>query len=124
MEGSSVFLIDQNLLPFDFKIIELKTHIDTCRAIKTMIVRGAGAIGAAAGFAMAQAVLEAEEKNFKSCIEKAREAGKVRIEDPIILRIDGKKAKKDDLKIYHAGTDVYLTSSVDSKYISKVKEKN
>jgi putative RNA 2'-phosphotransferase len=56
-------------------------------------------------------------------IEKAIEAGKVRIEDPIILRIDGKKTKKDGLKIYHAGTDVYLTSSVDAKYISKVEEK-
>ncbi len=30
-----------------------------------MIVRGAGAIGAAAGFAMAQAAIEADEKLFK-----------------------------------------------------------
>jgi len=57
-------------------------------------------------------------------IEKAIEAGKVRIEDPIILKIDGKKAKKDGIKIYHAGTDVYLTESVDAKYISKVEEKD
>jgi len=62
--------------------------------------------------------------HLSGSIEKAKEAGKVRIEDPIILRIDGKSAKKDGLKIYHAGTDVYLTSSVDSKYISKVEKKN
>ena len=57
-------------------------------------------------------------------IEKAKEAGKVRIEDPIILRIDGKTAKKDGVKIYHPGTDVYITDSVDAKYISKVDEKD
>ena len=53
MEGSSVFMIEQNLLPFEFKIFESTNYIETCRAIKTMIVRGAGAIGAAAGFALA-----------------------------------------------------------------------
>jgi len=55
MEGSSVFMIDQNALPFEFKIFESKTYHETCHAIVTMITRGAGAIGAAAGFAMAQA---------------------------------------------------------------------
>ncbi|MFH1386419.1 MAG: S-methyl-5-thioribose-1-phosphate isomerase [bacterium] len=57
LEGSSVFLIEQNFLPFEFKIHESKTYKDTCDAIKTMLVRGAGAIGATAGFAMAQAFL-------------------------------------------------------------------
>lgn len=58
MEGPSVFMIDQNLLPFDFQVVELKSYRDTCVAIKTMVVRGAGAIGATAGFAMAQAFLQ------------------------------------------------------------------
>jgi S-methyl-5-thioribose-1-phosphate isomerase len=58
MKGASVFLIEQNLLPFKFKIYQAKSYRDTCFAIKTMMVRGAGAIGAAAGFAMAQAFLE------------------------------------------------------------------
>jgi len=61
--------------------------------------------------------------HLSGSLEKAMEAGKVRTDNPLILKIDGKKAKKDGLKIYHAGTDVYLTDSVDSKYISKVKEK-
>ena len=73
VKGRSVFLIDQTLLPFRFKIFEAKTHRDTCRAIQTMIVRGAGAIGAAAGFAMTQAVLEAPVGHFSSTIEKAKE---------------------------------------------------
>ncbi|MEF8879538.1 MAG: RNA 2'-phosphotransferase [Candidatus Thermoplasmatota archaeon] len=54
--------------------------------------------------------------------KKALEAGKVRTEDPLILRIDGKKAKKDGVKIYHAGRDVYLTDEVDAKYISKLED--
>jgi S-methyl-5-thioribose-1-phosphate isomerase len=62
MEGSSVFMIDQNALPFEFKIYEAKNYLDTCYAISTMITRGAGAIGAAAGFAMAQAFLEGSEE--------------------------------------------------------------
>ncbi|MBW2983979.1 S-methyl-5-thioribose-1-phosphate isomerase [Candidatus Woesearchaeota archaeon] len=73
VEGSSVFLIEQNLLPFEFKIYESKNHLDTCNAIKTMLVRGAGAIGATAGFAMAQAFLEgADIEKAKKDIEAAR----------------------------------------------------
>jgi methylthioribose-1-phosphate isomerase len=70
MEGSSVFMIEQNLLPFEFRIFESGDYLETCRAIRTMIVRGAGAIGAVAGFAMAQACLEAPagmEESFLSC---------------------------------------------------------
>lgn len=58
MEGSSVLMIDQNALPFDFKIYDAKTYRETCHTIRTMITRGAGAIGAAAGFSMAQAFIE------------------------------------------------------------------
>ncbi|MFH1121937.1 MAG: S-methyl-5-thioribose-1-phosphate isomerase [Bacteroidota bacterium] len=60
-EGESVYLIDQNLLPFSFSIRECKTWEDTCAAIRNMTVRGAGAIGAAAGFAMAQAFIASED---------------------------------------------------------------
>jgi S-methyl-5-thioribose-1-phosphate isomerase len=59
MEGSSVFMIDQTFLPFEFKIYEAKTWKESCFAIKSMITRGAGAIGVTAGFAMAQAYAEA-----------------------------------------------------------------
>ena len=50
-----VSMIDQNALPFSFEIYKARNYQDTCHAIVTMITRGAGAIGAAAGFAMAQA---------------------------------------------------------------------
>lgn len=58
MEGQEVHMIDQNLLPFSFEIKSFRTSEETCKAIEQMTVRGAGAIGAAAGFAMAQAFAE------------------------------------------------------------------
>jgi len=72
MEGSSVFMIDQNELPFDFKIIEVPKYKDTCNAIRNMTVRGAGAIGASAGFAMAQAILQAPREGRDEFISDAR----------------------------------------------------
>ncbi len=72
MEGTSVFMIQQNLLPFEFKVHECKTYWDTCIAITDMVVRGAGAIGAAAGFAMAQAFLTIGTKERLKMIREAR----------------------------------------------------
>jgi methylthioribose-1-phosphate isomerase len=73
MKGSSVFMIDQNLLPFEFRIAESSNYSATCQAIRNMKVRGAGAIGAAAGFAMAQACLEAgANKDRTVFLEAAR----------------------------------------------------
>ncbi len=69
MEEGIVCLIEQNLLPFKFSIFKAEDYKQTCFAIKTMIVRGAGAIGAAAGYAMAQAFLEDNSKDF---VENAR----------------------------------------------------
>jgi len=73
MEKTSVFLIDQNLLPFTFNVHESRSYRDTCAAIKSMMVRGAGAIGAASGFAMAQAFMSgADIKKAKKAIEATR----------------------------------------------------
>jgi len=73
MEMNSVFMIDQNQLPFKFRIHECRNHSATCEAIKNMIVRGAGAIGTAAGFALAQAFLEAPEKNQLEFVTVAKQ---------------------------------------------------
>ena len=72
MEGSVVYMIDQTRLPFDFVIFRAEDHKQCCEAIKTMITRGAGAIGATAGYAMAQAFLEAESVKDTSLVDKAR----------------------------------------------------
>lgn len=73
MEDQSVKMIDQNALPFIFRIHECLSYWDTCMAITDMTVRGAGAIGAAAAFAMAQAFLEAPETDTALFLQDARE---------------------------------------------------
>jgi methylthioribose-1-phosphate isomerase len=59
IEGRTVRMIDQLALPFRFEIFDSPDHASTARAIRDMVVRGAGAIGAAGAYGMAQAALEA-----------------------------------------------------------------
>lgn len=65
--------------------------------------------------------IDRKSVHLSGSIEKAIEAGKVRTEEPLILRIDGKKAREDGVQIYHAGKDVYITERIDAKYISKAE---
>ena len=51
---NSVLLIEQRLLPHQFKIVAMPDFRATARAIREMIVRGAGAIGATAAYGLAQ----------------------------------------------------------------------
>jgi len=67
--------------------------------------------------------VDRKKVHLSGSIEKAKEAGKVRTDEPLILEIDGKKAHKDGVKIYHAGKDVYISDGIDSKYISMKEDK-
>ena len=51
-----VHMIEQRKLPHEFAVVQFDTYRETGMAIREMVVRGAGAIGATAGMAMAQAV--------------------------------------------------------------------
>lgn len=73
MRDGIVSLIDQNLLPFEFEIIECNTYLETAEVIRNMTVRGAGAIGAAGAFAMAQSFLEAPTDDFSNFVLLAKE---------------------------------------------------
>ena len=53
---NAVMLIEQRLLPHEFKIVPTRDFRETARAIREMVVRGAGAIGATAAFGLAQGV--------------------------------------------------------------------
>jgi S-methyl-5-thioribose-1-phosphate isomerase len=53
-QTNSVRLIEQRLLPHEFKIVSVPNYQATARAIKDMVVRGAGAIGATAAYGLAQ----------------------------------------------------------------------
>jgi methylthioribose-1-phosphate isomerase len=51
---NAVRLIEQRLLPHEFKVVSTRDHQATARAIRDMVVRGAGAIGATAAYGLAQ----------------------------------------------------------------------
>ncbi|MGZ4963379.1 MAG: S-methyl-5-thioribose-1-phosphate isomerase [Limisphaerales bacterium] len=53
-DKNAVMLIEQRLLPHQFEIIGTRDFRETAAAIKDMIVRGAGAIGATAAYGLAQ----------------------------------------------------------------------
>ena len=61
-----VQIINQQALPFNFEILDLYTVEDVCRVIKEMNIRGAGLIGAAAGYGMYLAALESKENSFNN----------------------------------------------------------
>lgn len=53
---NQVRLIEQRLLPHEFKIVATQDFRETAVAIRDMVVRGAGAIGATAAYGLAQGV--------------------------------------------------------------------
>jgi methylthioribose-1-phosphate isomerase len=56
-QRNEILLIDQRLLPHQFKISAQGNYRATAEAIRDMVVRGAGAIGATAAYGLAQAAL-------------------------------------------------------------------
>lgn len=70
MEGGIVKLINQPLLPHRFEIFDAPDHVESARAIREMIVRGAPAIGATAAFGLAQVYAEAPASGREDFIER------------------------------------------------------
>ena len=63
-----VKIIDQRLIPFELKIIELNTVDEVCFAIKEMQVRGAPLIGVTAAYGMY--IAARENIDLKNASEK------------------------------------------------------
>jgi methylthioribose-1-phosphate isomerase len=59
-----VKVIDQRLLPFEFRVLELKSMSDAYHAITDMVVRGAPLIGATAAFGLYLAAYESDPQNW------------------------------------------------------------
>jgi S-methyl-5-thioribose-1-phosphate isomerase len=64
-QHNAVMLIEQRLLPHEFKVIATRTFRETADAIRDMIVRGAGAIGATAAYGLAQGARAFRGKDSK-----------------------------------------------------------
>jgi methylthioribose-1-phosphate isomerase len=71
-DESIIQIIDQRQLPYEFVIEDLRTVDEVAAAIKDMHLRGAGLIGAAAGYGMYLAALEASKTgSFESYLQQA-----------------------------------------------------
>ena len=71
-DPQTVWIIDQRHLPFQFVEEPLRSVADVAQAISDMHVRGAGCIGATAGFGMYLATLEANpNEDFHQSIRQA-----------------------------------------------------
>ena len=73
MEDRVIKTIEQRLLPHKFEVVDLPDHRSTAVAIKTMVIRGAGAIGAAAAYGMAQVAMEAPAIDFWDYVNQGAE---------------------------------------------------
>ena len=62
---NAVLLIEQRLLPHEFRIVSTRDFRQTAAAIHDMVVRGAGAIGATAAYGLAQGALAFRGSDLK-----------------------------------------------------------
>lgn len=70
-----LFILDQRLLPTEIKYLDCVSYRQVYDAIKTLAVRGAPAIGVAAGYGMALAAQEAVDNNAKNFSQFLFQAG-------------------------------------------------
>lgn len=79
-DGQSVGIIDQRRLPFAFETVTLHSTAEACRAIRDMMVRGAGCIGVVAAHGMFLAARECKAAELSGAAfdaELARKGGEL-----------------------------------------------
>lgn len=74
---NSVLLIDQTRLPNEYTFVEIHRCEDMARAIKTMIVRGAPAIGVAAAYGMYLGAREIQTQDREVFLTRLEEVAKL-----------------------------------------------
>ena len=79
-KNNSVVMIDQTKLPNELVFVEYSDYNDVARAIKTLVVRGAPAIGVSGAFGMALAALQSKATTNEELIEDLEKAKKVLFE--------------------------------------------
>lgn len=75
-EKNCIVMIDQTLLPREYKVIECSTIESLCEAILKLRVRGAPALGAAGGFGVALAAQRSMASSLDGVMKDIEAAGK------------------------------------------------
>src|SRR5688572_20144057 len=73
-EDDVVKMIDQRILPNALEIVTCQTHTEVAHHIQDMTIRGAPAIGAAAGFGLALAARESKAQTPRDLLADLRAA--------------------------------------------------
>lgn len=73
-DEATVRIIDQKILPYAFRLLDLHTVDEMALAIKSMLVRGAGLIGASAGYGMYLASRHAPTTSLEAHMNALRAA--------------------------------------------------
>ncbi len=74
-EKNNIVMIDQTLLPAEYRVIECSTVESLCEAISSLRVRGAPALGAAGGFGVALSAFRSNAASLDELLEDVKEAG-------------------------------------------------
>ncbi|NJM85804.1 MAG: S-methyl-5-thioribose-1-phosphate isomerase, partial [Leptolyngbyaceae cyanobacterium RM2_2_21] len=69
-QDEHVLLVDQNRLPLDYTLVSISRFEDMVRAIKTLIVRGAPAVGIAAAYGLYLGAKEIPTRDRQAFIER------------------------------------------------------
>ncbi len=107
MEGRTIKIIDQALLPHRFAILDIRNLEELKKAINNMNIRGAGAIGAAGGYGLAQAALQANDADLFAEVNGAAE--------------ELKRTRPTAQNLFTVINGV-LNSAADKKYPSEARE--
>ncbi|MBN2109892.1 MAG: S-methyl-5-thioribose-1-phosphate isomerase [Methanosarcinaceae archaeon] len=74
--SNSIVMIDQTLLPMEYRVIECRTLASLCEAIRSLRVRGAPALGAAGAFGIALAATLSSADNMDELTRDLKVAAK------------------------------------------------
>jgi len=79
-KDDSVVMIDQTKLPNELVFVKYTDYNDVANAIRTLVVRGAPAIGVSGAFGMALAVLQSSSKTKEDLLSDLENAKKILFE--------------------------------------------
>ena len=102
---NEVVLIEQRLLPHEFKLVRTRDYQSTTAAIRDMIVRGAGAIGATAAYGLAQGARAFRGRSLTAFAGHVRKVYET-IEAARPTAVDPVNAMNDVLAAMSQGEDV------------------
>ena len=79
-KDNSVIMIDQTKLPNELIFVKYTDYNDVAEAIRTLVIRGAPAIGVSGAFGMALAALQSSSENIEDLLSDLKKAKKILFE--------------------------------------------